>query len=94
MSSQSSRISRVLMTGPLAPFAVQYRDRLKERGYSPLSVVNLERQAAQMSRWLQVEGLGVAEMSEARIDAFMRFVRADIMVVHAILIKAIGDDCL
>jgi len=64
------------MTGPLAPFAGQYRDRLKERGYSPLSAVNMERQGAQMSRWLQVEGLGVAEMSESRIDAFVGFVRA------------------
>ena len=76
MSSPSSRVSRVLMTGPLAPFAGQYRDRLKERGYSPLSAVNMERQVAQMSRWLQVEGLGVAEMSESRIDAFVGFVRA------------------
>ncbi len=94
MSSPSSRISRVLMTGPLAPFAVQYRDRLKERGYSPLSVVNLERQAAQMSRWLQVEGLGVAEMSEARIDAFMGVVRADRCAVGLSRLSRPGMLCL
>jgi len=94
MSNPSSRISRVLMTGPLAPFAVQYRDRLKERGYSPLSVVNLERQAAQMSRWLQVEGLGVAEMSEARIDAFMGVVRADRFAVGLSRLSRPGMLCL
>ena len=77
MSSPSSWVSRVMMTGPLAPFAVQYRDRLKERGYSSLSAVNLQRQVAQMSRWLQVESLGVAEMNEARIDEFVSFVRGD-----------------
>jgi len=76
MSSPSSRVSRVLIAGPLAPFADQYRDRLKVRGYSPLSAVSLGRQVAQLSRWLQAEGLGVAQMSETRIDAFVGFVRA------------------
>ena len=94
MSSPSSRVCRVLMTGPLAPFAVQYRNRLNERGYSPLSAVNLERQAAQMSRWLLVDGLGVADMSEARIDAFVGFVRADSCAVGLSRLSRPGLLCL
>jgi site-specific recombinase XerD len=59
------------MTGPLAPFVDRYRERLEERRYSRLSVVNLERQVARMSRWLEAEGLGVERLSEERIDAFV-----------------------
>ena len=76
MSRPTSRVTRVLMTGPLAPFADQYRERLKERRYTRLSAVNLERQMAQMSRWLEAEGLGVEQLSEARVEGFARFQRA------------------
>jgi site-specific recombinase XerD len=41
-----------------------------------LSVVNLERQVAQMSRWLESEGVGVEQLSEARIEAFLALQRA------------------
>ena len=76
MSSPTSRVTRVLIVGPLAPFAEQYRERLKERCYTPLSIVSLERQVAHLSRWLQAEGLGVGELSETHIEAFLGFVRA------------------
>jgi integrase len=64
------------MTGPLAPFADQYRERLDERRYTRLSAVNLERQVAQLSRWLEAVGLGVEQLSEVRIEAFVSFQRA------------------
>ncbi len=76
MSRPTSKVSRVLMTGPLAPFADQYRERVKERRYTRLSAVNLERQVAQVSRWLEAGGLGVEQLSEARIEAFRSFQRA------------------
>ncbi|MCP4961028.1 MAG: tyrosine-type recombinase/integrase [Actinomycetia bacterium] len=77
MSSPTSRVSRVLIVGPLAPFAEQCRQRLIERGYTRLSVVNLERQVAHLSCWLQTEGAGVGELSETRVvEAFVGFVRA------------------
>lgn len=76
MSRSTSRVSRVLITGPLAPFADHYRERLKERRYTRLSVVNLERQVAQVSRWLEAQGLGVEQLSEARIEAFVGVQRA------------------
>jgi integrase/recombinase XerD len=64
------------MTGPLAPFAAAYGDRLKERGYTQLSAVNLLRQMAQLSHWLGAEGLGVEQLGEARLVAFVTFQRA------------------
>ena len=76
MARPTSRVSRVVMTGPLAPFTDSYREKLNERRYTRLSGVNLQRQMAQMSRWLEVEGLGVEQLSEARIEAFLCFQRA------------------
>lgn len=76
MSRPTSRVSRVRVTGPLAPFADQYRERLEERRYTRLSAVNLERGVARMSRWLQAEGLGVEQLSEARIETFVTLQRA------------------
>jgi site-specific recombinase XerD len=64
------------MTGPLAPFADSCREKLKERRYTRLSAVNLQRQMAQMSRWLEAEGLGVEQLSEVHIEAFVCFQRA------------------
>ncbi len=76
MARPTSRVSRVLMTGPLAPFADAYGWELKQRGYSRLTAVNQLRQMARMSRWLEAEGLGVEELSEARVQDFLRFQRA------------------
>jgi hypothetical protein len=50
MAKPTSRASRVLMTGPLAPFADAYRVELGRRGYAPLSTVTELRQAARFSR--------------------------------------------
>ena len=57
MAGPRSRVSRVLLTGPLAPFADTYRAELLERGYAPLSVVNELRQVKRFSRWLDAGGL-------------------------------------
>lgn len=65
-----------MVTGPLAPFADDYREKLKERRYTRLSAVNLQRQMAQMSRWLEGRGLGSEELDEARIEAFLDCERA------------------
>jgi integrase/recombinase XerD len=77
MSRPISRVSRVLVTGPLAPFVDPYREKLMERRYTRLSAVNLQRQMSQMSRWLEAGGLGVEQLSEARIEAFVSLPRAN-----------------
>lgn len=76
MARPTSRVSRVVTSGPLGPFADAYREKLEERGYSQLSAVTLQRQVAQLSRWLDAEGLGVEQLSEERIEAFVSLQRA------------------
>ncbi len=76
MARPTSRVSRVLMTGPVAPFADAYRAELLERGYTPLSAVSELRQVARFSRWLEADGLTVAEVSGARVEEFLEWRRA------------------
>ena len=76
MARPISRVTGVVVTGPLAPFAVAYREKLEERGYARLSAVNLQRQVAHLSRWMVAEGLGVEQVSEAGVEAFLAAQRA------------------
>lgn len=71
MARPTTRVSRVSMTGPVAPFADAYREELLDRGYTPLSTVNELRQVARFSRWLEAGGLTVAEVSDVRIEEFL-----------------------
>lgn len=76
MARPTSRVSRVVMTGPLAPFADAYALELNQRGYTPLTAVNQLRQVARLSRWLDANGLAVAELTSERVDEFLAFQRA------------------
>jgi Phage integrase, N-terminal SAM-like domain len=76
MARPTSRLSRVLMTGPLAPFADKYGQELKERGYTPHTTVNQLRQVARLSRWLEASGFTVTELNGERVEEFLAFQRA------------------
>jgi len=76
MAEATSRISRVLVTGPLAPFAEDYRRELRDRGYTERSAVNELRQVARFSRWLQAGRLSVSELSMGRVEEFLGWQRA------------------
>jgi hypothetical protein len=76
MADPVSRVSRVLMREPLAPFAEEYRSELLGRGYTPLTAVNQLRQVSRLSCWLVDHGLRAADVSEERIGAFLAFQRA------------------
>lgn len=76
MIGPASRVSRVLMTGPLAPFAEAYSSELRERGYSPLSAVNELRQVARLSHWLETSGLEASDVTDRRVEAFLAWQRA------------------
>jgi integrase/recombinase XerD len=76
MVRPASRVSKVLMTGPLAPFADVYALELKQRRYTPLTSVVQLRQVARLSNWLEVRGLGVAELTGERVEEFLTFQRA------------------
>ncbi len=73
MARPTTRVSRVLMTGPVAPFAEAYRAELLERGYASLSIVSELRQAARFSRWLEADGLTAAAVSEGRVEEFFEW---------------------
>ena len=75
MARPSSRASRVLMKGPLAPYAVAYGLELKRRGYTPLTGVNQLRQVGRLSRWLEVSGATVTDLNAARVEDFLRHQR-------------------
>lgn len=77
MARPTSRVSRVLMTGPLAPFADAYRAELRARGYTVRSAVGELRQVARLSCWLAARGLTAAELSGAHVDEFMLWQRAE-----------------
>jgi len=76
MAGPASRVSRVLMTGPLAPFAEAYSAELRGRGYSPLSAVNELRQVGRLSRWLETSGLEATDLTDRRVEEFVAWQRA------------------
>lgn len=77
MGKPSSRVTRVLMRGPLAPFADEFRAELLARGYTLRTSVNQLRQVGRLSVWLDEHGLGAADVDEERISRFLDFQRAD-----------------
>ena len=77
MARPTSRVSGVVMTGPLAPFVDPYTAKLRERGYTPLTIVNQLRQMARLSRWLEAAGQVAADLSCARVEEFLTDQRAE-----------------
>lgn len=63
------KIPRARVKGPLAPFADGFRAELDRLGYTDLSREVKIRQVAGLSRWLDGEGLGVGDITEARVVA-------------------------
>ena len=76
MSAPGSRVSRVLMAGPLAPFAEAYSAELWGRGYTPLSTVGELRQVGRLGVWLEAGGLSAADLSVERVEQFLVWQRA------------------
>lgn len=57
--------------GPLAPFADGFRAELDRLGYTPASREYKVNQMANLSRWLEGEGLGVSDVDAVRVEAFL-----------------------
>ena len=62
--------STVRVTGPLAPFAEGLRRFLLSEGYTPLSVANVLRLTAHLSRWMTTQGVPAALMP-TRVEQFL-----------------------
>lgn len=70
MPKPKTRVSRVVVSGPLAPYVPGFASKLKTAGYTPLSAVNQMRLLAHLSRWLDDRRLGVADLTDERVEAF------------------------
>ncbi len=77
MTRRTSRVSRVLMAGPLAPFAGAFELELRDRGYTPLSTVHHLRQAARLSRWLDARGVKAPDLNTERVEEFLALQRRE-----------------
>ena len=71
-----SRVSGVVVSGPLEPFVDAYRLELVSLGYTRRSVVPHLRQVGRLSTWLQGQELTVAELDEDQVEAFLAVQRA------------------
>lgn len=76
MAGPASRVSRVLMTGPLAPFADAYALELRRRGYTSRSAVGELRQVGRLSRWLESRALEAGDLTGGRVEEFLAWQRA------------------
>lgn len=75
MAGPSSRVSRVLVSGPLASFVESYSVELRRRGYTERSAVGALRQVGRLSRWLEASGLSAAELTRERVEQFLAWQR-------------------
>lgn len=77
MGRPTSRVSRVVVAGPLAAFAQPYAAELEVRGYTRRSAVGQLRQIARLSRWLEADGLMAGDLSVRRVEEFLAFQRTE-----------------
>lgn len=71
-----SNVSWVDGGGPLAPFAEGYRAELARLGFTHNSVATHVVLMGQLSRWMSDAGVGVAELTEERVEGFFDARRA------------------
>ncbi|MGH3611861.1 MAG: hypothetical protein ACRDRK_04450, partial [Pseudonocardia sp.] len=72
MGMPTSKVSKVEVAGPLAPFAAAFVSRLAELGYTPLTTVNMMRLMAHLSRWLDEGGMGAGDLTSERVEQYLR----------------------
>jgi integrase/recombinase XerD len=68
---------RVRVSGPLAEHAVGFGDELLRRGYRPEGATRHVQLLAQLSRWLERQGLDGDDLSEERVAEFLEARRAE-----------------
>jgi integrase/recombinase XerD len=76
MPMPTSRLSQVVVKGPLAPFVPAYRSELRKRGHTPATVEHQLRQLTRLSRWLDDQALAAAQLDRRRVEEFLGFQRA------------------
>lgn len=71
MARAKSRVSKVVVNGPLAPFVTAYTAELHELGYTPLGTVKQLRQMARLSRWLEQSEIEPAGLTGEVLERFL-----------------------
>lgn len=69
--------SRVRVSGPLASCAPGFGRELLERGYPPERATRHVQLLAQLSRWMESEGLGGRALAEGQVAEFLEARRAE-----------------
>lgn len=77
MGRPKSKVSKVVVSGPLAPFSAAYRSWLADLGYTPLTIVNELRQVGHLSRWMVATDVEVADLTLKSLEGFLEERRAD-----------------
>jgi integrase/recombinase XerD len=76
MGKARSRVSGVVLSGPLAAFREVFRAELKAREYTDRAVVAQLRQVGRLSGWLQEQSLMAVDLDERRVVEFLAAQRA------------------
>jgi integrase len=69
MSRPTTKVAKVRVKGPLAPFAASYKEKLEQHGYTPLTTAVQLRRLACVSRWLEV-GAGTPGLTSEAVGRF------------------------
>lgn len=70
MTKPKSKVITVHVTGPLAPYAQQFRSLLTQRGYTPLTRVSQLQVMVHLSKWLRAGELDAGDLTPARVDKY------------------------
>jgi integrase/recombinase XerD len=73
---------RVRVPGPLARHAAGFRAELVARGYAPGSQALQLQLAAELSRWLEAQGLDVSDLTSECVERFFQMRRARVRVLY------------
>ncbi len=59
------------VSGPLAPYAEEFRIELQRLGYTPASREFKVNEMSLLSRWLESRGLRAGDVATASVEAFL-----------------------
>lgn len=71
MGRPISKVSKVEVAGPLAPFAAAFEERLDGLGYTALTTTSAMRSMARLSRWLDTRGMTVSDLTSNRVEQYV-----------------------
>lgn len=66
-------MARLEVVGPLAPHVEGYREAMRQRGHTPLTIKNLVQVFAKFDAWLLSEGVGCEGLTVETVERFGRW---------------------